>query len=82
MILKNLILNINLMHRNYISSSAKFKSNNKKYLQKSGFRLAKLVVYAEIACFIGSYLVWKRMNDSQEFRFYMSNNFPTILEGI
>ena len=41
----------------------------------------KLFVVAELAFFIGSYLVWKRMNSSQEFRLYMKNNCPIVLEG-
>ena len=38
-------------------------------------------VYFEIGAFIGSYLCWKRMNNSQEFRYYMSKTFPFALEG-
>ncbi|KAF7998203.1 hypothetical protein HCN44_009601 [Aphidius gifuensis] len=28
-----------------------------------------------------TYIVWRRMNRSQDFRFYMNENFPSILEG-
>lgn len=38
-------------------------------------------IYIEIVVFLGSYLLWKRMNDSQEFRLYMKNSYPTVLEG-
>lgn len=49
--------------------------------KRSWLTFVKGIVYVEVALFIGTYLVWKRMNDSQEFRFYMKNNWPTILEG-
>jgi hypothetical protein len=44
-------------------------------------RLFKSLVYIEVGLFIGSYILWKRMNDSQDFRLYMKNNYPSILEG-
>lgn len=44
--------------------------------------LVKTAFVVELGIFIGSYLVWKRMNSSQDFRFYMRNNYPQILEGI
>lgn len=54
----------------------------KQAAKKPWLTFAKGLLYAEIGLFIGCYLVWKRMNQSQEFRFYMKNNWPTILEGI
>ena len=46
-----------------------------------GTKLVKGFVFAEIVVFFGSYYVWRRMNHSQEFRYYMRNNYPSILEG-
>lgn len=46
-----------------------------------GKSLFKGFIYIEIVLFVGSYFLWKHMNDSQEFRFYMKNSYPTILEG-
>ncbi|CAF0903476.1 unnamed protein product [Brachionus calyciflorus] len=77
MIFKSLI-------RNFKTYS--FNSNFKKRSQYStpkeiGLTFGKFVLIAEVGIFIGSYLVWKRMNDSQDFRHYMSRKFPSILEG-
>lgn len=52
--------------------------SNTKSIFKAYF---KLFVLLEVAGFLGSYYVWKRMNSSQDFRFYMSQAYPTILEG-
>lgn len=41
----------------------------------------KWFIYFEIASLAGAYLVWNRMNHSQDFRLYMSKNYPIILEG-
>ena len=41
----------------------------------------KGILYLEIGIFVGSYLLWKRMNDSQEFRHFLHQNLPTVLEG-
>ncbi|KAG4072281.1 hypothetical protein HA402_004213 [Bradysia odoriphaga] len=53
---------------------------------KSGFLKliasgAKILFVAEVAAFSVSYLVWHRMNTNRDFRQYMNDNFPTILEG-
>ena len=44
-------------------------------------KLSKYLFIFEVATLIAAYLIWKRMNTSQEFRFYMSKNHPIILEG-
>ena len=49
--------------------------------KRKKFGFFKALVYFEIGAFIGSYLVWKRMNNSQDFRYYMSKTFPFVLEG-
>jgi hypothetical protein len=49
--------------------------------KRKKFGFFKAFVYFEIGAFIGSYLVWKRMNNSQDFRYYMSKTFPFVLEG-
>jgi hypothetical protein len=41
----------------------------------------KWFIYFEIASIGCSYLLWNRMNHSQDFRLYMSKNYPMILEG-
>lgn len=41
----------------------------------------KVVIAAEIAAFLGSYCVWLRMNRDQEFRGYINDKFPYLLEG-
>lgn len=49
--------------------------------KKTWMKFARGFLLIEIGFFVGCYLVWKRMNNSQEFRFYMKQNWPTILEG-
>lgn len=50
--------------------------------KKTGVRpLFKGILYLEIFFLISSYLLWKRMNDSREFRYYLNENYPKILEG-
>lgn len=70
------------------SNKATFISNNisrSLYAQPKkssvGKSLFRGFIYIEIVLFVGSYLLWKHMNDSQEFRFYMKKSYPTILEG-
>jgi hypothetical protein len=41
----------------------------------------KIFVYFELAVLFGSYLLWKRMNSSQEFRYKIKTTFPSMLEG-
>lgn len=41
----------------------------------------KLFLGVEIGIFLGSYYVWRRMNRSQDFRQYMNDKYPSILEG-
>lgn len=50
-------------------------------LKRFSFTIAKIILLTEIGVFISSYVIWKQMNESQEFRRYMKNNFPLILEG-
>lgn len=64
------------------SSSNQFKRANNKSSSSFIFKsLVKPVIVIEVALFLGSYALWKSMNQSQEFRFYMKNNYPSILEG-
>ena len=65
-------------YNNQYNSSNKTSFAKKPSLAKA---VLKPVIYFELAFLVGSYLVWKRMNSSQEFRFYMRNNYPNILEG-
>jgi hypothetical protein len=59
-----------------------FEPKQRKTIFNSSFyKLAKYLFVLEAAVLIATYLVWKRMNTSLEFRFYMSKNFPIILEG-
>jgi hypothetical protein len=44
-------------------------------------KLSNYILIIEVVILIATYLIWKRMNTSQEFRFYMSKNHPIILEG-
>ena len=41
----------------------------------------RALVYLEIVGFVGSYFTWRRLNNSQDFRYYMSNTAPFILDG-
>lgn len=54
------------------------KTPKRKSAAKSLFRG---VIYFELAAFFGTYYLWKRMNSSQDFRFKVKQNFPSILEG-
>ena len=45
-------------------------------------KLLKAFLYLEVGAFIGSYFLWRQMNHSQDFRYYLSKNFPSLLEGI
>ncbi|XP_015776683.1 PREDICTED: protein CEBPZOS-like [Acropora digitifera] len=49
----------------------------------SGFwkTLIKAVAVGEVIIFLGSYRVWHQMNTSRDYRKWMSDKFPTILEG-
>ena len=38
-------------------------------------------IVIELGLFLGCYYLWKKMNRSQDFRYYMSKNYPTILDG-
>ena len=49
--------------------------------EKKKFSLLKGFIIFEVATLVGSYLVWKRLNTSQDFRYYMSQKAPFILEG-
>lgn len=41
----------------------------------------KVVLIIEGALFLGSYGLWRCLNTSQDFRYYMRQHFPNILEG-
>lgn len=43
--------------------------------------LFRVFIYVELALFGSTYYLWKRMNDSQDFRFKVRENAPSILEG-
>jgi len=45
---------------------------------KRGF---KAILVVEAALLLGSYGFWRRLNTSQDFRYYMHQNFPLLLEG-
>jgi hypothetical protein len=47
---------------------------------KKSYFLKGFILF-EITAFIGSYLVWKKLNNSQNFRYLMSKKAPFILEG-
>ncbi|XP_074038195.1 protein CEBPZOS isoform X1 [Leptinotarsa decemlineata] len=34
----------------------------------------------EAACFAGSYFIWQRVNTEREYRKYLHDNYPSILE--
>ncbi|GAB1867369.1 hypothetical protein CAJAP_08448 [Camponotus japonicus] len=42
---------------------------------------AKAILIFEGVLLLGSYGLWRRMNTSQDFRYYMHQYFPNILEG-
>lgn len=46
-----------------------------------GTRLFKGFLIVEIAGFFGAFYLWNRMNRSQDFRKYMRNNYPYILDS-
>ena len=50
------------------------KTNRSKYL--------KAFIYFELASVGAAYLLWNRMNHSIEFRYYLSKNYPFLLNGI
>ncbi|KAL6257269.1 hypothetical protein P5V15_012196 [Pogonomyrmex californicus] len=39
------------------------------------------VLVIEGVLLLGSYVLWRRMNTSQDFRYYMYRNWPFLLEG-
>ncbi|XP_078593674.1 protein CEBPZOS-like [Branchiostoma floridae x Branchiostoma japonicum] len=43
--------------------------------------LIKAVLFAEVGFIGASYIVWHRMNTSQDFRYYMHKKWPSVLEG-
>uniref|UniRef100_A0A0B7A7Q4 Uncharacterized protein n=1 Tax=Arion vulgaris TaxID=1028688 RepID=A0A0B7A7Q4_9EUPU len=59
---------------------------DEKILGKNGFTLRglgfgiKIVVLAETALFIGSYLLWRKMNRDRDFRFTLHQKMPYVLE--
>ncbi|XP_024084005.1 protein CEBPZOS-like isoform X2 [Cimex lectularius] len=53
------------------------KSGPLKYFVKGG----KIILAAELACFVGTYLGWRQINHNQDLRFYLYQNQPLILEA-
>ncbi|KAK0080216.1 hypothetical protein PV325_000291, partial [Microctonus aethiopoides] len=51
------------------------------HIQRSAKIFGKYFLLFELTLFSCSYLLYRRMNRSQEFRYYMHNNYPTVLEG-
>ncbi|XP_019643817.1 PREDICTED: protein CEBPZOS-like [Branchiostoma belcheri] len=43
--------------------------------------IIKTILYAELGFLGATYIVWHRMNTSQDFRHYMHQKWPSILEG-
>lgn len=43
--------------------------------------IIKGIVLAEVVAVLGSFHVWRSMNSSQEYRKYMHDNYPKVLEG-
>ena len=41
----------------------------------------KTFVFAEVGALFLSYFVWNKMNTSQEYRYFIKNNVPVLLEG-
>lgn len=48
-----------------------------KFIKRSATALFAI----EAVCFAVSYGVWHRMNTNSEFRHYMSQNYPIVLES-
>ena len=48
---------------------------------KPARKFIKGLIVIELGIFLGCYFVWKQMNRSQDFRYYMSKNYPAILDG-
>ncbi len=72
--------NSNKYQINLISIKRNLHFDSKK--QQGGTKsFFKGILFLEVGLFFGSYLLWKRMNNSQEFRYYLNKNFPSILEG-
>ncbi len=68
-----------LVEINYRSLHIKPKDTKSSGAFKTIF---KGFIYVEIAFLATSYLLWKHMNNSQEFRFYLNQKLPLLLESI
>merc|ERR1712137_427930 len=44
-------------------------------------RIVKIFAFAEGAALVGCYYFWNRMNRSRDYRKYMRDNYPSILNG-
>lgn len=53
------------------------KSKFFSYLYKGG----KIVIAAELGCFVLSYLGWRKLNTDQDLRYYMYKNHNWLLES-
>ena len=68
--------NSNLIRKNIRRGMHVGQKPSKGWLAFKGF------VAFEAALFIGSFLCWRHVNRSQTFRLYLSDNYPSVLEGI
>jgi hypothetical protein len=78
----------NLQTIRHFKPKAEYKSDTKKQfkgrirpsLGSFAGQLLRNIIYLEIALFVGTYLAWRRINTSQEYRYYLRNNYPAVLE--
>jgi hypothetical protein len=52
-----------------------------KYPIKKPNKFLRGFIYFEIGALFASYMIWKRLNGSQDFRYKVKQKFPSILEG-
>ena len=50
--------------------------------KRNGTKLVKLAVALEVASFVGTFTLWSCMNRSQEFRYFINQNCPSLLDGL
>ncbi|XP_031561068.1 protein CEBPZOS-like [Actinia tenebrosa] len=48
---------------------------------KGKWFILRAVIVGEVAAFLASFRVWHKMNTDQDYRKWMNNNYPSILEG-
>lgn len=59
---------------------AQLSSSSKARLSRRSIWF-KTFVIAEVGALLVSYALWHQMNTSQEYRYYIKNNIPSLLEG-